>query len=145
MLVVLSSTLVSAQLASPLHRLDKINLVVHSEDGTQVLFKTVVVRKFEDLRQGLMHVKHLPENESMLFLYDPPRNSSMWMKNTYISLDMWWLDTNWRIAHIKRDTEPLSLESLSYEHPVRAVIETNAGLTNVLGIQIGDRIQVAVQ
>ena len=143
--LILPTLFVSAQLASPLHRLPTTDLLVHSTDGARVHFRTVVAQNLEDLRQGLMHVKHLPANQTMLFLYNPPRPASMWMKNTHISLDMWWLDAGWRIVHIESNTTPLSLASLSFDQPVRAVLETNAGLSKTLGISIGDRVEVALQ
>lgn len=142
LLLLVPTSSVLGQLSSPLYRITQSDLLVHAEDGTQIHFETVVVRETNDMRQGLMHIKHLPANQTMLFLYEPPRPASMWMKNTHISLDMWWLDTNWRIVHIEENTTPLSLENLSHNRPVRAVLETNAGLTKTLGIRLGDQIKV---
>lgn len=88
-----------------------------------------------------MHVRHLPANVTMLFLYQRPQIASMWMKNTHIPLDMWWVDTNMTIRHIVHHTTPHSLESIGYDKPIRAVIEINAGLSQLLGISEGSRIE----
>ncbi|MCY4130430.1 MAG: DUF192 domain-containing protein [Gammaproteobacteria bacterium] len=129
------------QLASPLFKNPQVPLVVHTVEGSKIYLKTVVVSTPEDLSQGLMHVRYLPANVTMLFLYERPRIASMWMKNTHIPLDMWWVDVNMTIRHIVHRTTPHSLESVAYDKPVRAVIEINAGLSRLLGISVGSKIE----
>ncbi len=133
--------ILNGQLASPLFQNPQVPLVVHTVSGSEIHLKTVIVSKPEDLRQGLMYVKYLPANTTMLFLHQQPRTASMWMKNTYIPLDMWWVDANMTIRHIVHSTTPHSLESIAYDKPVRAVIEINAGLTRLLGISEGSRVE----
>ena len=58
--------------------------------------------------QGLMHVRDLPENEGMLFVFSPPRYVSMWMKNTVISLDIVFIKADGTIAHVHQEAKPLS-------------------------------------
>ncbi len=65
----------------------------------------------------------------------------MWMKNTYIPLDMWWVDANMTIRHIEHRTTPHSLESIGYAKPVRAVVEINAGLSRLLGVSVGSKVE----
>ncbi|MCE2407639.1 MAG: DUF192 domain-containing protein [Pseudomonadales bacterium] len=134
-------SILNGQLASPLYRNPHVPMVVNTVDGATIHLKTVIVSKPEDLRQGLMHVRHLPTNVTMLFLYERPQTASMWMKNTRIPLDMWWVDTNSTIRHIEHHTTPHSLESISYPRPVRAVVEINAGLSRLLGISVGSKIE----
>ena len=117
-------------------------MVIHATDGAAIHFQTVIVSNINDLRRGLMHVKHLPTNLSMLFLYDPPKIASMWMKNTDIPLDMWWIGTDMTIRHIAHNTTPQSLDSITFHEKVRAVIEVNAGLSRLLGITEGARIEL---
>lgn len=92
-------------------------------------------------RRGLMFVRELPENYGMLFLYGSPRPISMWMKNTFIPLDMLFIAADGTIDSIIADTEPHSLESLRSEGDVLAVLELNAGTAARLGIQPGDRVR----
>jgi len=134
--------ILNGQFASPLFKNPQVPLVVHTVEGSKIYLKTVIVSKPEDLRQGLMHVRYLPANVTMLFLYDRPRLASMWMKNTHIPLDMWWVDANMTIRHIVHRTTPHSMQSIAYERPVRAVIEINAGLSRLLGISVGSKIEV---
>lgn len=134
--------ILNGQLASPLYKYPQVPLVVHTQSGSKIYLKTVIVSKPEDLRQGLMHVRHLPANVTMLFLYERPRIASMWMMNTNISLDMWWVDANMMIRHVAHRTTPHSLESIAYDKPVRAVIEINAGLSQLLGIETGSKIEI---
>ncbi|MCY3859605.1 MAG: DUF192 domain-containing protein [Gammaproteobacteria bacterium] len=129
------------QFASPLYRYSAVPLIVHTPSGSKIHLKTVIVSKQEDLRQGLMHIRHLPANVTMLFLYERPRIASMWMKNTYIPLDMWWVDSNMTIRHIEHRTTPHSLESIGYAKPVRAVVEINAGLSRLLGVSVGSKVE----
>ena len=90
--------------------------------------------------QGLMHVTDLPKNAGMLFVFRPPRVVSIWMKNTYISLDLLFIDKNQTIIKIHNDAKPLNLESISSKLKVKWVLEINGGLTEELKINLGDKI-----
>ena len=64
----------------------------------------------------------------------------MWMKNTYLPLDMLFIREDGTVSSIVANTEPLSLRSISSEEPVTYVLELNAGIAERLGIVPGDRI-----
>lgn len=85
-------------------------------------------------RRGLMYVRDLPTMTGMLFIYDRDDYLSMWMKNTFIPLDMLFIRSDGTIANIETDTQPQSLKSVSAVEPVRYVLELNAGVTQALGI-----------
>lgn len=89
--------------------------------------------------RGLMHVRSLPRLTGMLFVYDGDDYRSMWMKNTYISLDMLFLRSDGTVSSLVRDTEPLSLRSISSIEPVTYVLELNAGVTESLAIDENSR------
>ena len=91
-------------------------------------------------QQGLMFVSDLPESEGMVFPLAPPRVESMWMKNTYIELDIVFIDTNKRVSKIIERAHPMSLETLSSETPVAAVLELKGGLARKLGVRVGDTV-----
>ena len=137
----LPTFLPSAQVASPLYEIEPVPLKITTTDGSVVELQTVVVRSRAHQQQGLMNIRHLPINQSMLFLNQPPRRMSMWMKNTYVSLDLWFVLPNQTIGHIASRTEPLSLDSISYDQPVLAVIEVNAGLSRLLGVSPGAQVK----
>ena len=81
-----------------------------------------------------MFVKELPATTGMLFVYEEDQIISMWMKNTYIPLDMVFVRADGTVASIARDTEPLSLRSVASSETVRFVLELNAGTARRLHI-----------
>lgn len=90
--------------------------------------------------QGLMFVSDLPESAGMVFPLVPPRVERMWMKNTYIELDMLFVDAAGRISKIIRRATPLSLDTLSSDAPVSAVVELRGGEAGKLALSIGDLV-----
>jgi uncharacterized membrane protein (UPF0127 family) len=94
-------------------------------------------------QQGLMWVQQLPADHGMLFVLTAPRPMSMWMKNTYVPLDMLFVDARGRITHIAHKTTPLSEEIISSNGDVAGVVEILAGEAARRGIAVGDHIQDA--
>ena len=92
-------------------------------------------------RQGLMYVRDLPANQGMQFINPEPRPSSFWMKNTYIPLDILFIDSRGKVVKVYERTTPLSLESLGVDSPVRAVLELRGGESARRGIRSGDRVR----
>lgn len=89
--------------------------------------------------QGLMHIRELGEYEGMLFTTAQPQRAAMWMKNTLISLDMFFIAADGRIAGIAADTTPLSEATISSPAPVTDVLELNGGFAARHGVGVGDR------
>lgn len=90
--------------------------------------------------QGLQHRKGLAPNTGMLFDYGHVQSVSMWMKNTYIPLDMLFIGADGVVVYIARNTKPLSLDRISSQWPVRAVLELPGGSVAHWGILPGDRV-----
>jgi uncharacterized membrane protein (UPF0127 family) len=90
--------------------------------------------------QGLMFVKRLEPGTGMLFLYNEPQPISMWMKNTFISLDMLFIASDGRITRIAAQARPHSTATIASMGYVSAVIEIGGGEAARLGIQNGDRV-----
>ena len=84
-----------------------------------------------------MFVTHLPSDEGMLFPEDKPQIMSMWMKNTLIPLDMLFIDTRGRIVCLLANAKPESLQILSCDKPVKAVLEIGGGEAERRGIKVG--------
>jgi uncharacterized membrane protein (UPF0127 family) len=87
-----------------------------------------------------MFRRELPEGRGMLFDFRQDQNVTMWMKNTYISLDMIFIRADGRIHRIAESTEPESTKVIAAGAPVRAVLEVIAGTAKKLGIRAGDRV-----
>jgi uncharacterized membrane protein (UPF0127 family) len=91
-------------------------------------------------RRGLMFVRELPEWTGMLFVYGGERHRSMWMKNTYISLDMVFARRDGSVTNVVEGTVPLSEESVTSSEPASFVLELNAGTTRRLYIDEDSRL-----
>ena len=91
-------------------------------------------------RRGLMFVRELPERTGMLFVYPDENYRSMWMKNTFISLDMLFARRDGSIANIASDTVPQSERSITSSEPVSFVLELNAGTARRLSIDTDSRL-----
>ncbi len=95
----------------------------------------------DERRVGLMFREQLAEDGGMLFDFKRQREISMWMQNTLISLDMLFIKSDGRIAHIAKNTETESTRSIPSGVPVLAVLEVNAGTADRLRILPGDRVE----
>ncbi len=95
-------------------------------------------------RQGLMFRRRLARDAGMLFVYRTPRIVAMWMRNTYIPLDMIFIAADATIARIVPRTTPLSDRTISSGQEVIAVLELNAGTAARLGLSPGDAVIAAV-
>jgi uncharacterized membrane protein (UPF0127 family) len=90
--------------------------------------------------RGLMFVENMADDAGMLFIYPQPQEISMWMKNTHLSLDMLFVSANGRVHSIVANTKPLSLDTISSNGTVRAVIELKAGSAARMNIRPGAQV-----
>lgn len=103
---------------------------------------TVEVADNESTRAtGLMFRRSLGPDEGMIFVYDKEDEIAMWMKNTYISLDMIFVRKTGVISHIHTNAEPFSEAIIPSQGPAFAVIEMAAGSAARLGLKTGDRVK----
>jgi len=103
-------------------------------------FEVYIADSNSKRKKGLMYIENLPNNHGMLFKFSSPRIASMWMKNTYISLDLLFIDKNQTIVKIHNNAEPFNLKSISSKLKVKWVLEINGGLAEELGINPGNKI-----
>jgi uncharacterized membrane protein (UPF0127 family) len=104
------------------------------------IFMVEVARNDAQRARGLMFRQAMPQDQGMLFDFERDQMVSMWMKNTYISLDMIFIFADGRVHRIESRTEPESEKIVSSGVPVRAVLELNASVATRLGLKPGDRI-----
>lgn len=147
LLRILSIVLISALLSAQNYETSDLDeafqrttLVISSSANACYVFDVYVASNQAQQRRGLMFVRNLPDFTGMLFIYDRPARLSMWMKNTYIPLDILFISTTGDIANIVRDTVPLSLDSIAAIEPVNFVLELNAGVTEKLGIDDNSQV-----
>lgn len=103
-------------------------------------FRAEIADKPELRGHGLMFRSYLDEDQAMLFDFEEDRPLAMWMKNTYIPLDMLFIASDGTVINIAKWTTPHSLESIESAGPARAVIEVNAGTADRLRIRPGDKV-----
>lgn len=90
---------------------------------------------------GLMFRTQLADTAGMLFWYGDAQDITMWMRNTYIPLDMVFIRGDGTIARIEAETEPMSERVIAAGSPVNAVLEIAGGAAARLGIKPGDRVR----
>ncbi len=90
---------------------------------------------------GLMYRTELPERGGMLFLNAVPREQTMWMRNTYIPLDMVFIRADGTVHRIAAMTEPHSEEIIASNGLVGAVLEIAGGAAQRLGLKPGDKVR----
>ena len=114
-------------------------LEIATKSGVHIF--SVEMATTEDERQkGLMYRRELADGKGMLFDFSPEQPISMWMKNTYISLDMIFIRADGRISRIAENTEPESTKIISSGGLARGVLEVPAGTAQKYGIAPGDRV-----
>nr|WP_194299852.1 DUF192 domain-containing protein [Acetobacter conturbans] len=92
---------------------------------------------------GEMFRTSLPADQGMIFIWNAPQQSDMWMENTLVPLDIVFIDADDRIQSIEENAVPQSLARISSHGPALATLELQGGLTAKLGICVGDRVDSA--
>ncbi|MCR4324683.1 MAG: DUF192 domain-containing protein [Candidatus Curtissbacteria bacterium] len=120
------------------------------KESAQVTIKTLSVNAKiaadeESRKNGLSKRDSLPLNEGLLFVFPEKGNFTFWMKDMKFAIDIIWLDENKRVVHIVHNAPPepdsSDRELTKYSPPTPAVyvLEVNAGLANLNGVQIDDQ------
>jgi uncharacterized protein len=115
---------------------------IYLPDGRSVTAELAV--SDEERARGLMFRKTLGPDQGMLFVFEQEGRHSFWMKDTWIPLDMLWLDGAKRVIHIEADVPPCRAEpcpSYGPRFPARYVLELRAGGAAEYGIKLNDRLQ----
>ena len=119
----------------------KSELSIITSNGSKHNFLVEVAKTEEEKKIGLMFRKTLAKNAGMLFLYKREALRLMWMKNTFIPLDILFIDKDGVIQRVVKRTIPHSLATISSRQSVLAVLELRGGITSSLEIKKGDRIE----
>jgi uncharacterized protein len=119
-------------------RREPLTLVI---EGSEHAFEVEIASTPEEKAMGLMFRTNLADNAGMLFPYSPPQEATMWMRNTYIALDMVFIRADGIVHRIEARTEPFSERVIASRGDVAAVLELKAGTANRLGLKPGDRVR----
>jgi uncharacterized membrane protein (UPF0127 family) len=93
-----------------------------------------------EIKQGLMFRQKMDEDKGMLFVFPDMQPRGFWMKNTFIPLDIIYVDADKTIVSIQKNTTPLSEQDLPSDGEAQYVIEVNAGFSDRYGLKPGDRV-----
>lgn len=115
----------------------KSKLVITTSKG-EFPFDIELALTRQQMEQGLMFRRSLAADAGMLFDYGDPQPIAMWMKNTFIPLDMIFVAKDGKVVDLHERAVPMSLDTIESKVHAKAVIEVNAGTIARLGIQIGD-------
>ena len=127
--------------AQEMMRVEPLTIVTQS---TSAMFSAEIADTDILRERGLMFRQRMPQDQAMLFDFGEPKPAAMWMKNTYMSLDMVFVRQDGTIAAIAENTVPKSLDTISVQEPVRGVIELAAGTAKRVGIRKGDKVLNAI-
>lgn len=108
--------------------------------GTHV-FNVEVMRTARQRQKGLMYRRFLAADRGMLFDFGEVAPVTMWMRNTYIPLDMVFLGADGKVVGLAENTEPLSERIIPSGAPALGVLELNAGTAARIGLKPGDRVR----
>ncbi|CAA6603014.1 exported hypothetical protein [Rhodospirillaceae bacterium LM-1] len=115
-------------------------LVIRSGDGTEHRFMVEVAASTASRAKGLMYRRVLAPDAGMLFDFEVTLQISMWMKNTLLPLDMFFVVESGRIVNIAERTVPGSLLAIPADEPVRYVVELAGGTASRLRLKAGDKV-----
>jgi uncharacterized membrane protein (UPF0127 family) len=116
-------------------------LTIVTRDGKSHAFTVELAVTPRQREQGLMNRREMAPDHGMLFAFGETRQVFMWMKNTYLSLDMLFIGKDGKIRTIKENAEPLSESIIDSGGPIDYVLELNGGTVKRLGIRTGNRVQ----
>lgn len=141
-LLVAAAVAIGAVAQGLLANFDSGNLAIVTDAGRHD-FSVELALTADQRSQGLMYRREMARDAGMLFDFGSRAGrASMWMKNTYIPLDMLFITPDGEIESIAERTTPHSLEAISSRGPVRYVLELSGGTAARLGIRPGDRVEL---
>ena len=129
----------SLKIPEPKFKKEAVSWIINDLDTLQTLDIELAKTKGET-RQGLMYRKSMKKNRGMLFFSEKEKIQNFYMKNTYISLDLIFIDKNGIVVDIAKRAKILDESSILSSKPAMYVLEINAGLSDEWGIVEGTKI-----
>lgn len=114
---------------------------LRAHDGQELKVRVELALDFEARRKGLMYRDSMPEDRGMLFVFPVQEEQSFWMKNTYISLDMLFIDEELTIVGIIHEARPRSTTSQTVGVASKYVLEVNGGYCRRHGVREGTKVR----
>lgn len=111
-----------------------------SSADTLAQFNIEIAEQPVERNYGMMYRKSMGDNEAMFFVMDREERQSFWMKNTYVSLDIIYINAAKEVVSIQKNAKPLDETSLPSEGPSLYVLEIRGGLSDKLNLKAGDKV-----
>ncbi|MGI4850509.1 MAG: DUF192 domain-containing protein [Janthinobacterium lividum] len=103
-----------------------------------IAFHVDIASTPQALAQGLMNRRHLAKDAGMLFVFPKLQKTKFWMKDTYLALDLVFMDENFNVVQLHENAQPLDLTKIESDVPIKYVLEISAGSIQHYNIQKGD-------
>ena len=117
-------------------------LVINTQEGPVTYYLETALTK-DQMAKGLMDRKELRADSGMIFVLQGQEDIAMWMRDTYIPLDMVFISKQGKVIAVYENAEPLSTNLIrpKITEPLGAVIELNGGDIKKNGIKVGDSVK----
>jgi uncharacterized membrane protein (UPF0127 family) len=112
-------------------------VVLHVRGGRDERVRVELARSEPERERGLMFRQSLDGGRGMLFLFDRSERLKFWMKNTYIPLDMIFIDEQRQVVFVEENAEPLTLDPRGPDRESRYVLEVPGGWARAHGVETG--------
>ena len=116
-------------------------LTIVTKDGKSHAFTVELAVTPRQREQGLMNRAEMAADRGMLFAFGETRQVFMWMKDTFIPLDMLFIAKDGKVRTIRENAEPLSEAIIDSGGPIDYVLELNASTVKRLGLRVGNRVE----
>jgi uncharacterized membrane protein (UPF0127 family) len=114
--------------------------VLHTAKG-DFTFHVEIADTDAERAKGLMFRQELADDAGMLFDFGDERQTSFWMQNTFIPLDMIFISADGVVKNIHVNARPLDTTAIPSDGPVRFVLEIPGGRSGEIGLAVGDRLE----
>jgi uncharacterized membrane protein (UPF0127 family) len=140
LLLAASAALPQGAAPEPLSAFPQSLLAIRTSSGKVVNFKIWEADTPKREQQGMMFIREMDEHTGMLFMFPENKPVTMWMKNTYVSLDLVFLNAQGKIDYIAASATPKSEAIIGPPTPEFAVLELKGGACESFGIKVGDKV-----
>jgi uncharacterized protein len=140
LLIATSAALPQGAAPEPLSAFPQSLVAIRTSAGKVVDFKIWEADTPKREEQGMMFIRDMDEHTGMLFMFPENKQVIMWMKNTYVSLDLLFLNAQGKIDYIAASATPQSEARIGPPTPEYAVLELKGGACERFGIKVGDKV-----
>lgn len=117
-----------------------LKIIKLASDSTSVAFAIEIAETEYETQTGLMYRPSMEPSQGMLFIFPKAGQRSFYMKNTEFPLDIIYIGEDQKIVSFQKNAQPYNESSLPSEGAAKYVLEINGGLSDNLGLQVGDSI-----